>query len=170
VPISGATVSLYAATTSTGTYSVVRSLTTSSSGSVSLAVKPSVNRFYKWEFSQDSIHASITSATSKVSVAQVVSVHAVTVKVKRGATVTLWGLVSPNETNQYVYLQSYYSGAWHTNTMVTDKLVSQKLPDGTTRVGYLLKFPAQYTQYRVLRGTTSANAAGYSAIVTITFI
>jgi len=158
------------ARTSTGVpWHVVTTASTSWVGTAKVSVKPSARTLYMWQFNGVPGHAAAGSGTQTVSVAQVVTVAQTATSIVHGGVVKFYGVVSPNEVNQYVYLQVLLGGSWKT-TAVKAQIVKQRLPNGVTTVGYVLALKTGSTgsfSYRVNRPATLANAAGVSKTVTL---
>lgn len=168
--VAGATVTLYQRPAGSASYARVRDYTTNASGVAGLTVKPVRTTVYQWRFAGNTAHTAATSVTTTVAVAYKVSVRASKNPIRHGLVEKLYGGVAPTATGQYVYLQRYTRGAWHTST-VKARIVKQKLPNGTTGYGYVLAFTTgskgKYI-YRAYKPGTSTNAAGYSPAVTLT--
>ena len=161
-------VTLYKRSSSTAAWSVVGSAKTNSSGIASITQAPKGYTQFQWRFAGDLAHAPATSAVQAVSVAQVVSARVTASTVAHGATVKLYGTVSPAGTNQVVYLQRLSGTTWQTVTSA--KLISQKLPNGVTTVGFV--FPVKLStagtyRYRVYKPAAPLLLGAYSAIVSI---
>jgi hypothetical protein len=166
--IVGAPVRLYAHTTPTSAWSLVGTVTTSSTGAASKAVKPSGRTYYQWRYVGATGYAASTSATQTVSVSQVVAAAASPTKVRPGKTTKIYGWVSPSSSGQKVTLQRLYGKSWETVGTATVK--KQKLPNGQTRVGYVFsqKLTSKATyNYRVYKPATPTLLAGYSSSVRV---
>jgi hypothetical protein len=167
--VAGVSVQLLARTSTAKPFTLAKTLTTNASGIAALTVKPTVNTQYRWAFAGNAAHLAATSAIESVAVAQVVSLRATATRLRHGTTTKLYGVVSPNEAGQYVYLQQLVGRTW--KTVLRARLVRQKLPNGTTTVGYVFaptpRSAGRYT-YRVSRPATSANAAGLSVALLLT--
>jgi hypothetical protein len=164
--MSGRTVNLYSRTGTSGLFALVASRRTDSAGAASATVQPTTARYYRWRYAGNATVEPAGSAISKVSVAPVVTVHASPTSARANKPLTLWGTVTPSPTGQYVYLQSKPSSAstaW-TTTSVKAVINSQKMPDGVTRVGYLIKFTPHGHYYRTYR-PASVRPAGASPTV-----
>ncbi|MDQ1686296.1 MAG: endo,4-beta-xylanase, partial [Frankiaceae bacterium] len=143
---------------------VVRTLSTSWTGAASMTVKPGALTMYEWKFAGTPGHAATASTTQTLSVAQVVGLAATATSIRHGYVVKYYGTVSPNEAGQYVYLQILVGKTWKT-TALKAKLVSQRLPNGQTTVGYVLALKTASIgtfSYRVLRSATLVNVLGVS--------
>jgi hypothetical protein len=162
--IGSAPVVLYRRAGSSKPWSGVKTLTTSSTGAASLAVALTANTQFQWRYAGVPTHKAVTSATRSVTASQVVSVARSASSVKHGASVRIYGTVSPSGRGQVVTLQRLVSGHWRSLT-VRATIKSQRLPNGRVAVGYVLSVKlttrGSYT-LRVYKPATSTLAAGYS--------
>jgi hypothetical protein len=170
--VGGATLTLQQLPAGAKSWANVRAVRTASNGYASYTVKPTRNTKYRWVFAATSTYAGVTSATTTVSVTQVVTVHATAKRLAHGpsAAVKLYGTVAPAVTGQRVVVQQYKSGRWVTTARAATTK-RQRLPNGTTATGYVITVPEKAKgvfRYRIYRAPTSLNAAGYSATVTVT--
>lgn len=150
-------------------WALVKSLTTTSGGVASLAVKPGALTMYEWQFDGTTGHAATTSAARSVYVMQTVAVSQTVTAIVHGGVVKFYGTVAPNAVNQYVYLQQKVGTVWKT-TALKVRIVNQKMPNGKTMVGFVLalKTGSKGTySYRINRPATAANAAGTSRAMTL---
>jgi hypothetical protein len=166
--LAGMAVTLWRRASAKATWAKVAAKTTSSTGTASMAVRPTGYDQYQWRFGATATHAGVTSATQSVAVSQVVSIKATRTTVRHGTTVTDYGTVNPPGTGQKIYLQRLVGSKWVTAASAT--LKKQRLPNGVTTVGYLftVKTAARGTfRYRVTKLATTTLAQGISATVTL---
>jgi hypothetical protein len=146
--------------------SLVTSSTTNHSGVATASVKPTVTTSYFWELPGKASGAPV-QYWSEISDAGTVSIRPLmtselsqpTVKAPRKRdhvkTVFLSGWLSPLDAGAVVTLQRIYLGSWRTTT-TTAKITRQQLPDGTTRVGFVLPIrvvrssPHRLTSFRAV--------------------
>jgi uncharacterized delta-60 repeat protein len=116
--VSGATVTVYGKRHGSTTWTKLGSATSSSAGAVGFALKPTVDEDVQLRFAgaHSDLHAELTTL---VDVAPIISASWSHSSMPLGTTTRVSGTVSPNERGQVVYLQRYYSKAWHTVTHVT---------------------------------------------------
>ena len=167
--MAGYGVDLLSRTSTALPWKLVRTVSTSWTGGVKLAVRPPVRTMYMWRFNGVPNHAATTSTVQTVSVAQTVAASATATSIVHGGVVKFYGTVAPNEANQYVYLQILVSRTWKT-TAVKAKLVYQRLPNGHSAVGFVLALKTGTTgtySYRVYRPATTVNSAGLSKVMSL---
>jgi VCBS repeat-containing protein len=141
---------------------------TSGSGAASKSVKLTANTQFEWVYAGDSTHKTATSPVKSVSVAQVVTVHSTAKTVKHGVAFKIYGTVRPAGSGQSVSLQRFGGGTWHKVTTAT--LRKQKLPNGSTTVGFVFtvkQSTAGSVKFRVEKAATATLAKGDSAAVTV---
>lgn len=159
--------SLYARPASGGTWTrVARAALTSNPVRVSFT--PRVSTQWQWRFAGSDSLAAASGRVHTVVVTPIVSAHATRLAPRAGTRDAVWGAVSPRSAGQYVAVQRYSGGTWHTigNALLT----RQRLPDGSTRVGYLWRFTPQRPgtwRLRVVRRAQAGLATGVSRTVTI---
>jgi hypothetical protein len=162
--IGRAAVKLYSKPAGTKSFSLVKSLTTGSTGAVSFGAQPKVNTVYHWVYGGTSAHKAATSTNQAVSVAQAVTAAVRGGAAKRNVTFPVYGTVGPNETGKMVVLQQKVGSRWK-NTTHQAKVRMQRLPDGRRALGYVITLKerkaGKYT-FRATRASTSVNAAGVS--------
>jgi hypothetical protein len=101
-----------------------------------------------------------SSATKAVKVKPVLRATIDKTSMPLGSTARLWASVSPSAAGQRIYLQRYYSGAWHTGTY---HLLSSS---STTAFGIRPASRGTYT-YRVYRPADAGHVAAYSSVFTL---
>lgn len=167
--VAGAPVVLYRRVAPASAYSAYRTLTTTSAGAVSLAVPMTgLTQFYL-RYGGSATRKAVNSLVKPVTVSQVVSAAKTASTVRHGSTVRFYGTVGPVGTGQRVYLQRYYSRAWHALS-TTAVIKGQRLPNGRVATGYVLPITltsvATYT-FRVYKPATSTVLAGYSVTLVV---
>ncbi|HWB68336.1 MAG TPA: fibronectin type III domain-containing protein, partial [Mycobacteriales bacterium] len=153
-----------------GAWSVVRHLTTTSSGRASVTVRPEFNAQYEWSFAGTDMQAPATSRVETVTVAQKVTAHLTKHRAKAGSTVQIYGTVELNSEGERVRLQQRRHGRW-VSTHVAATIRYQRLPDGSRTLGYILTVSepkARHYVFRVRRPATANNAAGTSRTLHLT--
>jgi hypothetical protein len=167
-PLGGVTVALFARSNVTGsTFAQVGTTISTSTGSVTLSPKPSVNTVYEWRYLGSSgtpKHAAATSATKTVTVTQVVTAAFSPAKIKHGKSAKLYGTLLPTASGQSVVVQQLIGGKWKA-TKLKAKVKVQKLPNGKKANGYVIvvkeKKKGTYT-FRASAAATKTVAAGVS--------
>jgi predicted thioesterase len=165
-------VQLFKRANASSAWTLVTAVSSNASGVLTSSQKPTANTQYEWQWVGGAGapgHNAVVSGVQSVTVNQVITAAATAKSIKHGKVVKIYGTVSPNERNQTVVLQQYVSGKWK-SLKVTAKIVKQKLPNGKTTVGYVLKFkPPKKGKYvlRASRAATKANGAGVSGKLTI---
>lgn len=149
-------------------WSRVAARATSASGSASALVTPGRNTSYRWSFGGDDAHAAATSTVGTVLVRQRVAIRSPEVRdgFAYGLDITVWGRVSPSQAGHSVVLQQRTtSGGWASIRSTVIKV--QRLPNGTTGLGYVFRHAPAYADLRTHRSATSLNAAGSSSALII---
>jgi hypothetical protein len=149
-------------------WSRVAAVITSASGSASVLVAPGRNTNYRWQFAGIGVHAAATSTVGTVLVRQRVAIRSPQVRdgFAYGLDITVWGRVSPSQAGHYVVLQQRdTSGAWRSIRSAVIKV--QRLPNGTSGLGYVFRHAPAYADLRTHRSATSRNAAGLSSVLII---
>jgi bacillolysin len=151
----------------TSAWGFVVNKTTTSTGAVAVAVKPTANMQYRWRFlgqSSSGLTAS-TSATKAVLVRPAITRVVNDSTIRLGNTFTVSGRVFPRMDGQSIKLQRYYSGSWHTVKSATLAKYD------TTRSKYVLYYkpPVRGTlKFRVYKPADAyhlANAASFTVTV-----
>ena len=126
------------------------------------------NARYQWRFAGDSSHAAVTSGTETISVRPVISSHSTNSTVAHNVAFQIYGTVKPASAGQTVHLQRQAGTAW--NTISTATIKSQKLPNGSTAVGFVFtvkQSSAGTYKNRVSKGATTTLVAGTSSTMTV---
>lgn len=133
--------------------------TTDSHGHVAFAVKPAISTDYHLVFGGAGVDRGSSSGTVTVTIAPKITLVASHTIASYGAAIALTATVLPNSHGAYVYLQRYYSGAWHT---------IGKLPLGSTsKAVFSIKPPKGKSSYRIYLPARAGRIAGYSNTVTL---
>ncbi|MGZ6804919.1 MAG: hypothetical protein ACXVFU_17915, partial [Nocardioidaceae bacterium] len=140
---------------STSSYSLLGTGTTGSSGQVALTVRPLVSTDYLLQFAGAAAHLGSTSAVVTVTVVPRIVLVASKTSAVAGTLVTLTTTVSPNCHGQRVYLQRYYSGAWHTVTSV--------LLNSSSKAAFAVRPARGSNYYRIYKPSTTLLKGAYSA-------
>jgi hypothetical protein len=160
--LSGQTVGLYRRASSSKSFTLVKSVKTTSAGVARDAVKTTANEQYEWRYAATSTHKAATSKVKSVGAVQTVSIARTPAKVKAGKSIKIYGAVTPAGSGK-ISLQSDVKGKWRAAGTATIK--RQKLPNGKKAVGYVftvkLAKKGTYT-YRVVKAATSTLLAGVS--------
>lgn len=106
-----------------------------------LSVKPIRNATYKWRFGGDYFLIGSESAPFTIKVAPTAADALSATSTRVGRTVYLWGSVKPTDAGATVVLQHLVSRTWKSTTTKV-KIVKQKMPNGTTIVGFKLPIKA----------------------------
>lgn len=166
--LAGQQVSLYRRANAHRSWAKVKSLKTSSNGTVSVSLPMTANAQFEYRFAGTTWHKAVTGNIVSVSVTQIVAIHTTASKIRHGHTVKIWGTVRPSGAGQQVMLQQASGRNW--KTVAKAKLKKQRLPNGKTAVGYVFsrKLPSKGTyEFRVHKNATSTLAAGTSPTVTV---
>jgi len=166
--VGSVSVSLLSRKGASGTYHLVKKLTTTSAGLAKATVQPSVNSQCKFVFAATSAHAAATSGIATVDVAQVVKAALTKTTTTQGGKVSVYGAVLPAATGETVTLQLKVNGKWKTISSVKTK--KQKLPNGAKTVGYIIGYSpiTKGTQtLRVIRAADATNRGGASKKLTL---
>lgn len=147
-----------------------KSALTSSAGTVTFVDKPLANAHYQLQYpgveTDDGIdtftETTLANATATVSEPVMVKVtgtenHS---SVVHGHPVTLNFVVTPNERSQTIYLQRYYSGAWHT-------IAHHALSTTSNWITVVTPTTVGIYKYRGYFPGNSLNAAGFSPTLTL---
>lgn len=167
-PMSGAQVTLKRRAKASAPWTTVGSVNTSATGAASKSVKLTANTQFEWVYAGDSTHAAATSPVKSVSVSQVVAIHTTKTTVRHGVAFQIWGSVTPAGAGQSVTLQRFSGGTWRNVTTATLRM--QKLPNGSTTVGYIFtvkQSSAGTYKYRVEKAATATLAKGDSPSVSV---
>lgn len=165
-PIGDATLTLFQQRASGSSWTEVTSTTTTTTGAASTSVTPKASTRYQWRYAGSATVDAATSPTQSATVAQVVSARGTARTVKSGAAVKIYGTVKPSSTGATVYLQRLSGTKWRTVANVKTK--RQRLPDGTSRVGYVFSVTPTTKgtlRYRTFKPATAALAKGVSPTI-----
>ncbi len=166
--IGSASVSLLSRKGTSGTFHMVKKLTTTSAGLAKAVVQPSVNTQYEFSYAATSAHSAVTSGIATVDVAQVVKAALTKTTIAHGAKDSVYGTVLPAASGEKVSLQVKVNGKW--KTIGSAKTKKQKLPSGTKAVGYVISYTpgkAGKEALRVVRAADATNAGGTSKKLTL---
>jgi hypothetical protein len=154
--IAGVPAELYWRRVGSSTWTLAATRTSSSTGAVSFAHKPTASVDYMWVYRGSTAYVGSSSALRRVGVKTAVTATASRTSVGLGGTFTLTGSVSPAHAGQTVYLQRYAgSGRW---TTVTSQALSS-----TSTYSFSVKPTARGTAtYRVYKPADTDHLAGYS--------
>lgn len=154
-------VTLYGRHARSGRWSVIKTVTTSSTGAASVALKPSSYEQFYWSFKGTAMHRHAASAAKAVTVSQTVAVKATATKIKAKSLIKVYGTVAPSGSGQRAYLQVYNRG-WRTVTSAV--LRYQTLPNHKRATGFVLGVrPAKGSKvYRVYKPATATLTYGLS--------
>jgi len=167
--IGGGAVTLLGRSGTSGTFHMMKKLTTTSGGVAKAVVQPSVNTQYEFSFAATSTHAAVTSTIATVDVAQVVTAALTKTTITHGGKVSVYGTVLPAASGEKVTLQLKVNGKWKTISSVTTK--KQKLPNGKKTVGYVISYPPGAKgkeTLRVIRAADATNVGGTSKPLKLT--
>ena len=165
--LAGATVKLYGEPKGKSTFSYLGSAKTASTGSALLLPKPTATERYYWVFAGDTTHTGSTSSIRTVTVAQGVKVHITAGTLKSSYTEFVYGSFAPTGSGS-VDLQIYRNGGWYRLESTT--VHRQKMPNGSTYTGYLLKrriFTKGTYRFRVYKPSTATLRYALSGTITI---
>lgn len=134
--------------------------TGSAAGYATAVVAPTANSDYRAVYAAGTYGPSGSASTAAVTlVAMRVTARLSATRVPTGSAVALTGAVAPTRASQYVTVQRYYSGAWHT-------IASTRLT-ATSTYRYTIKTQRGTFSYRVLKAADSHNTAGTSPSATL---
>lgn len=136
--------------------------TTDSHGHVAFAVKPAVTTDYRLVFGGASTDLGSTSPTVTVAIAPKITLVASHTTASYGVAITLTTTVLPNSHGATVYLQRYYSGAWHT--------IGKLVLGSTSKAVFSIKPPKGKTSYRTYLPARAGRIAGYSNTVLLSIL
>ena len=164
--IGGATVDLLKRSAGARTFTSAATANTSSSGSASVKVSPSVNATFKWRYAGSTGHQAVTSKGEVVDVgfATTLSVKAS----KNGKALALYGTAKPGKRGLVVSLERKAGKAWQ--KVGHAKLGEQRLPNGNKTLGYVFDYPVGRkgsATFRAVAHAATSNVAGTSKAVTV---
>lgn len=117
--VSGQDIDIYIRNHGASAYSYFDTLTTSSAGKISFTLRPNVSIDLQLSYHGRGLRIGTTSSVAYVGVRWKVVASLSPTTIARNHTATIKGYVSPNASGQTIYLQRYYSGAWHTVASTT---------------------------------------------------
>jgi hypothetical protein len=144
-----------------GAWSTPVTYVTGTDGRVSLTARPTSNTEYRASYAApDAATLSAPDVVRRVDVKTAVRASLSKTSVPRNTSVTVSASVSPNHAGQTVYLQRYYSGAWH-------NAVSKALSSSSTASFAFAKSTAGTYTYRVYKPADADHVASYSVTLTL---
>jgi hypothetical protein len=144
-----------------GAWSVPVTYVTGTDGRVSLTARPTSNTEYRASYAApDAATLSAPDVVRRVNVKTAVRASLSKTSVPRNTSVTVSASVLPNHAGQTVYLQRYYSGAWH-------NAVSKALSSSSTASFAFAKSTAGTYTYRVYKPADADHVASYSVTLTL---
>jgi hypothetical protein len=166
--VASASVQLQAKTAGASSFTTVKTLSTSPSGTASAKVTPKLNTTYRWSYAGKNLLDPTTSKPQTVDVAAAVALAAKPTKPKHGKKFALFGTVTGGKAGLKVTVEVKSGAKW--KAVGTAKLAKLKLPNGKTETGYVvkthLKTKGDYL-FRTVSAKSSANAAGTSKTLTV---
>lgn len=168
--ILGITVALQSETSSAAGFHTITALHPNSSGVTSYSLRPKRNATYRYVFAGSSTHLPGIGPAFHVLVAPIVSATGTATRVAKNASLKIFGTVTPSAAGNLVFLQHKVGAKWKTLSVFT-KIRRQRLPNGHTALGYVIRVPTSATgktKYRVLRSGSAKLASGQSKAVTVT--
>jgi serine protease len=160
-PLAGVLVSLYGRTKNSSSWREITRVTTSATGTYSVAYKPTVSTVFAWGYNgSPDLLGSRTGAVT-VEVRPTITANLSPTTFKLGGTTQFYGYLRPQHAGQKVYLQRLSGSSW--TTLTTGKLNS------TGNYGFTIKptVRGSYT-YRVVWLADGDHATAVSAAKSIT--
>lgn len=167
-PIGSAAVKLYKRPKASAPWAFFANATTNASGVASKSVTLTANTQFQWRYAGNASHAAATSPTQTVSVKPVISAHSTKTTVAHNVAFKIYGTVKPASAGQSVTLQRQVGSSWTNVSTATIK--NQKLPNGTTTVGFVFttkQGSAGTYNYRVSKAATATLVTGTSSVLTV---
>ncbi len=155
--IAGQSIRLYTRRHGTVSWVYVATATTTSTGSWSLTHKPPYNSDYTARFAVTALYAAAASPNVAVTVVPVLTAVVRPSQMQLGHTATISGSLRPAHSGQLIYLQRYYTLAWH--NVASTKLSSTGTfgfyvkPASTATWLYRIYKPADADHASVVTGT-----------------
>ncbi|WP_112248006.1 DUF1906 domain-containing protein [Kribbella monticola] len=112
--VAGVPMTLYARPKNGTTFAAVVTTTSSSTGSVSAVVKPTVSTVYVWGYNGSSTLLGSRSAYYTVEVRPTITAYVTSAAIKLGATTSFYGYLRPQHPGTTVYLQRQSGTTWPT--------------------------------------------------------
>ncbi|TDU89127.1 uncharacterized protein DUF1906 [Kribbella voronezhensis] len=159
--VAGVPMTLYARPKNGTTFAAVATTTSSSTGSVSAVVKPTVSTVYVWGYNGSSALLGSRSAYYTVEVRPTITAYVTSAAIKLGATTSFYGYLRPQHPGTTVYLQRQSGTTWP--TVGTTKL------NTTGNYAFSIKPGTRGTfNYRAVWLADADHATTVSAVKTIT--
>ncbi|MDQ1249501.1 MAG: hypothetical protein QG597_3876 [Actinomycetota bacterium] len=160
-PVAGATVRIYQRRHGTSAWTQWSTATTTAAGTWSVTATPGLNTDYLARYAGTTgVTLASDSPVRVVTVGPRVTATASQTTIKLGARPVIGGAVTPNHREQLVYLQRYYTRAWHN--------VARQALSSASQVRFTVKPTTRGTwQYRVFKPGDADHVAATSPTVTI---
>jgi hypothetical protein len=153
--IAGATVQLYGRRVGASTFTLLGTVTSGSTGALSLRHVPAWSVDYEWIYRGSPVFIGVYSSLKRVGVRTAVAATLSKTSFLLGGSVTLSGSVAPSHAGKTVYLQRLVSGSW---TSVASRTLSS-----TSTYSFTIKPTARgIYYYRVYKPADTDHLAGYS--------
>jgi hypothetical protein len=160
VALPGRPVRLYLRKHGTTTWTYLTTAVTSSTGTATYSHRPAWNVDYMWRYDGKASERASATGTRTVSVAVAISATMSKSSMPLDSSATLYGSVAPGHPGQYVYVQRYYSSAWHN--------VVRLALSSTSTWRYTVKPSSRGTYYyRVYKTADADHTAGASPTRTV---
>lgn len=146
----------------------VGTVVTRADGTASVTFTAAASAYWSVRWSGSDRYTGSAAHGVPVSVRQTVGVAPTSQSVRRGTTGAVYGTVTPAVAGGYVYVQyEDGDGVWHNLNRAALKY--QRLPNGSTVIGYVIRFAplATSNSYRTFRPATSTLAHGTSRVVSV---
>jgi serine protease len=160
-PVAGKVVSLYGRTKNSSTWREITRVTTTATGTYSVAYKPTVSTVFAWGYNGSADLLGSRTGNLTVEVRPTITANLSPTTFKLGGTTQFYGYLRPQHAGQKVYLQRSVGSSW--TTLTTGKLNS------TGNYGFTIKPTARgsYT-YRVVWVADGDHATTVSATKSFT--
>lgn len=167
-PIAGVQVKLYGKAANGSSYTLLTKATTNSVGKASATVTPKHNTTYRWVFPGGGQNAGAVSGPTTINVVRTVTIALAHNSIRAGSTAVVYGTTNPADAGVPVKLQELTSHHKWVDSGASAKTKRQKLPNGQTAVGYVLKAHTSHGGrgtyvLRVVVATTKTNIGSHSA-------
>jgi hypothetical protein len=134
---------------------------TGADGRVTVTAKPASNTEYRASYTAPDVATlSAPDVVRRINVKPAVKATLSRTSVPRNTSVTVSSSVAPSHAGQTVYLQRYYSGAWHNS-------LSKTLSSSSTAAFAFAKSAAGTYTYRVYKPADADHVASWSATLTL---
>lgn len=167
-PLPNATVNVLTRPGHSGTFGTLTTTSTGPTGVAKLTVTPTRDVQYELSYAGAAGHGAVTSSISTVTVDRVVTAALTKKKVKHHKSVEVYGAIAPASSGVTLSLQREVKGKW--KTVAAAKTRKQRLPNGKTEIGYVVKYRPKSKGKQALRvacPATTANGAGTSTTLTL---